>query len=136
LAGRLQRQQALFKQDREFDFLITDAALRWCPNLPRGLVLAQLDRIASLSTLDNVSIGLIPHSSRATTTIPHGFVIYSGRDGDEDTFVTVETVHADLVISNPDDVGLYENRWSLLRQMAFFDHEARRFIATLYPADP
>jgi len=130
VAGRLERQLTLFRDDKRFDFLITEAALRWCPGSSE-LMIPQLDRIASVSTLDNVSIGLIPHREHALTFMSHSFVIYDHHGDDLDTFVEVETSHANLIINDPGDVGLYENRWSLLSQMAIFDGEAREFLAVL-----
>jgi transcriptional regulator with XRE-family HTH domain len=132
LAARLDRQVALYGAGRKFEFLITESALRWSPGSARILA-AQYDRIASLTTLENVSIGLIPLANResAATSIPHSFIIYHGHDGGPDTFVTVETIHADVVVNFPDDVGLYEARWNLLEQTAIFGDEARRFLMTL-----
>lgn len=129
VASRLHRQLAIYNEQRKFDFLITEAALRWRPG-PYKLLLAQLDRIISVSTLDNISIGLIPSSREALTFTSHGFVIYEG-DEDEDRFVGVEIVHANLEIRATSDIGLYHDRWELLRQMAIFDDEARDFLARL-----
>ncbi len=130
VAGRLERQLTLFRDDKRFNFLITEAALRWCPG-PSKLMVPQLDRIASLNTLNNVSIGLIPHHGQALTFMSHNFVIYDHHNDEQDTFVEVETIHANLIINDPGDVGLYENRWSLLSQMAIFDGQARELLAAL-----
>jgi transcriptional regulator with XRE-family HTH domain len=131
VAVRLSRQLAIYEGDKQFQFLITEAALRWRPGPPK-LLLAQLDRIASISTLDNVSIGLIPLANEAHTAISHGFVIFDGYDGDDqDGFVTVETIHANMTVSDPADVALYRNSWDLLHQMAIFEDEARAFLADL-----
>ncbi|MEO3859068.1 helix-turn-helix transcriptional regulator [Acrocarpospora sp. B8E8] len=132
-ASRLFRQEALYEGDRRFDFLITEAALRWRPSSPAQL-LAQWDRLASVSTLDNVSIGLIPHGRQSTVLPLHGFVIYGpvygGDDDTAETFVEVETNHAKLTI--PDfDITLYEKQWSLLTEMAIFDDAAREFLTEL-----
>ncbi|MFC5828493.1 helix-turn-helix domain-containing protein [Nonomuraea insulae] len=143
LAARLDRQLILYDESKEFEFLITEAALRWRPGPPR-LLLAQLDRIASLSTLENVSVGLIPLSAQAVASMTHAFVMFEtddpetahdgaareeGEDEERDTVVTVETVHANLVVKGDESVGLYRTRWSLLRQMAVFDDEARVFLS-------
>ena len=130
VAGRLQRQLAMFDVDRQFDFLITEAALRWRVGPPNMLV-AQLDRIASLCTLENVSIGLIPLSATATTPLSHGFIIYEPDDGDHDPYVTVQTIHANLTVRGVDRMGLYQERWKLLGQMAVFNDEARALLADL-----
>ena len=130
LAGRLDRQLALFQEGKRFDFLITEAALRWRPGSAKFLV-PQLDRIASLSTLDTVSIGLIPQTGQAITFVSHGFVIYGDPNDDEDAFVEAEMIHANLIINDPTDVRLYEERWSQLNEMAIFDDLAREFLVAL-----
>lgn len=132
LAARLDRQLVLYDEAKRFEFLITEAALRWRPGPPRVL-LAQLDRIASLSTLENVSIGLIPLGVEAKVSTAHPFVMLGAdpREVEEDhnTVVTVETVHANLVVQGAENVSLYRIRWSLLREMAIFDDEARAFLS-------
>jgi transcriptional regulator with XRE-family HTH domain len=139
VAGRLDRQLALYEDGRQFDFLITESALRWRPGPPR-LLLAQLDRIASLSTLENVRIGLIPSDVTAVTYTSHGFVIFDGGSDDAasgadedapDPSVTVDVIHAVLHVSGPDDVELYRRRWQLLSEMALFGDQARAFLARL-----
>ncbi|TDB86949.1 XRE family transcriptional regulator [Actinomadura sp. KC216] len=133
VAGRLDRQAALFQSDRRFDFLVTEAALRWRPG-PSRLLLTQLDRIASLSALDNVRLGVIPSNTTAVTYTSHGFVILNGdgsTDDDPDIHVTVETIHARLNVTGPDDVLLYRRRWDLLCEMALFGDDARRFLTRL-----
>jgi transcriptional regulator with XRE-family HTH domain len=127
VAGRLDRQVALFDAAQRFEFLISEAALRWRVG-PEGLLRAQLDRIASVGTLENVSIGLIPQSAHALTHVPHGFVIFESAD-DEDALVMVETVHANLTVGEASQVELYRRQWSLLAQMAVYGAAARDLLA-------
>src|SRR2546421_8046171 len=93
VAGRLNRQTALQRGGR-FEFLVTESALRWCP-IPRRLFVAQLERIHQVSTFESVSIGVIPLDTAAVAAIPPGFVIYGE---DDDAYLTVETVHADVEV--------------------------------------
>jgi len=129
VAGRLDRQLALYETEKEFRFLITEAALRWRPGSPE-LMRPQLDRIASVSTLDNVSVGVIPLAVEAVTMLTHAFVVYDGRD-DQDRLVSVETIHAQLVVKDPGDVALYDQRWDRLAEMAIVGDEACAFIRDL-----
>ncbi len=124
MAARLRRQLVLYEEDRRFEFVITESALRWRPGPPR-LLLAQLDRLSSVSTLDNVSIGVIRLDVEAVTFNTHAFVIYEDHDDGQDAFVEAETVHANLIINEPGNVDLYQKRWALLAEMAVFDEEAR-----------
>lgn len=130
VAGRLDRQAALFDPARRFSFLITEGALRWRAG-PAHVLLSQLDRIASLRTLDNVSIGLIPHAALARTHSPHGFVIFESIDRDGDALVMVETVHANLTVSDPLHVALYRQQWFQLGEMAVFGDAARELLSVI-----
>lgn len=129
VAARLDRQLALYEDGRRFEFLLTEGALRWRPGPPR-MMIAQLDRVAAVSTLDNVSIGLIPFSAEADTFYSHGFALFDS-DGDGDSVALVEVDHAGLTVSAPDDVALYESRWSALRKSALFGDEARGLLDAL-----
>lgn len=128
IASRLHRQLALYDTDRQFEFLITEAALRWRPG-PVRLQLAQLHHVASISTLDNVTVGLIPLGVEATTLITHGFVLYESEG--KDAWVSVETIHADMTVAAPEHMEIYRSRWSLLREMALFDAAAQQFLSKI-----
>jgi len=129
VAARVDRQQLMFDPDRQFDFLVAEGALHWRPG-PAHVLLGQLDRIASIMTLENVSIGLIRYDQEAVTLISHGFVIYEGTE-DNMGFVTVEAIHASITVNDPRDVEVYRNRWSALREMAIFGEDARAYLTTL-----
>jgi transcriptional regulator with XRE-family HTH domain len=128
VAGRLDRQVALFDPARQFEFLITEAALRWRIG-PVSLLRAQLDRIASVSTLENVSMGLIPQTAPALTHVPHGFVIFEPAGDEDDALVLVETVHANLTVGEASQVELYHRQWSLLARTAVYGAAARALLA-------
>jgi transcriptional regulator with XRE-family HTH domain len=127
LATRMQRQLVLFDIERSFEFLITEAALRWRPG-PASLMVAQLDRILSLSTLDNISIGIIPIDQEAMTPMEHVFVCYEREEGDPAAFVEVEMIHDNVVLRDPSQVAYYRHRWSLLSQAAVFEDDARQIL--------
>lgn len=131
IAGRLDRQIALFDQSQRFGFLITETALRLRVG-PPPMMLGQLDRIGSLGTLENVSIGLIPQDAPVVTHVPHGFVIFESADREAvDALVLVETVHANLTVSEPGHVELYRRQWSLLDEMAVYETEASELLAAI-----
>ncbi|MEV0386331.1 helix-turn-helix transcriptional regulator [Nonomuraea sp. NPDC050643] len=130
VAARLQRQLALYDESRTFEFLITEAALRLRPG-PVRLLLAQLDRIASLSTLENVRIGLIPQDEEAVVCPPHGFTLYESDGSAGDSFVEVEVTHMRLTVRDADDIATYHRQWSTLTAMAIYGDAAREFLAKL-----
>ncbi|GLY79703.1 helix-turn-helix domain-containing protein [Actinoallomurus iriomotensis] len=129
VAARLDRQLVLHEDGRQFEFLIGEGALRWRPGSPSEAI-AQLDRVAVLSTLDNVSIGLVPFS-KADTPFSHGFSIYDDGGDDENALVLVENDHGWQTLRSANDVTVYEIRWSTLRKAAIFGDEARAFLGAL-----
>jgi transcriptional regulator with XRE-family HTH domain len=131
VAARLRRQLALYEEDKQFHLLISEAALRWRPG-PARVLLAQVDRIATVSTLDNVTIGLLLYSREMTACPAHSFAIYEeNEDGDSNAYAEVETTHANLIVSHPADVALYQRKWAMLSQTAIFQDEAREFLTRL-----
>ncbi|MFD0000296.1 helix-turn-helix domain-containing protein [Nocardia sp. NPDC127526] len=127
LAARLDRQRVLYDPAKRFEFLITEAALRFRPG-PHRMLLAQLDRIISIETLDTVSIGIIPQDIEASTTIPHGFVIYENEDH---ALASAEPIPGSMVTRGPELVDAHRRRWAALTRMAVFDSDAREFLAEL-----
>lgn len=113
-AARLERQLALFDTDRRFEFLIGECALHWNPAPSTDLLVAQLDRVASLAAMDNVYIGVLPIDGQAVATPWSNFVIYEG----EETFVMMELIHAGVRIADPEDVELYRCLYDRLRERA------------------
>ncbi len=130
VGGRLHRQLALYDESKQFEFLVTEAALRWRPG-PVTVLLPQLDRIQSVSTLDNVLFGVIPMNVESTVPPSHGFALYDHKEDDRDTFAEIETIHATVAVNDTLDVDRYERRWSSLQQMALFGDEARVFLTAL-----
>lgn len=127
LAARLDRQRVLYDPAKRFEFLITEAALRFRPG-PHRVLLAQLDRIISIETLDTVTIGVIPQDIEASTTIPHGFVIYENEDH---AIASAEPIPGSMVSRGPEIVDAHRRRWAALTRMAVFDSDARAFLAGL-----
>ncbi|MEU0541313.1 helix-turn-helix transcriptional regulator [Nocardia sp. NPDC005978] len=127
LAARLERQQVLYDPAKRFEFLITEAALRFRPG-PYRMLLAQLDRTISIETLDTVEIGVIPQDIEASTTIPHGFVIYENEDH---AIASAEPIAGNLVTRGPELVDAHRRRWTALTGMALFDNDAREFLTEL-----
>lgn len=126
---RLDRQQILYDQTHTFEFILTEAALRWRPG-PRELLIAQLDRIASVATLSNVSIGVVPLDVEAQTIPWHGFTLNEDVI-DGEPFVQVETMHAYLTVARPEDVELYRRQYAVLRESAATGQHLTDFLSAL-----
>jgi len=129
VTARLDRQAILYDDARHLDFVIAEAALRWRLGPPQ-MMLAQLDRVASLATLPSVTVGIIPQAAEVAAWHIHGFAILDDRSGGA-PLVRVETLTTGLSISDPDAVERYRQAFGLLRDAAVFDDEAGALIRAL-----
>lgn len=126
VASRMQRQEILYDATRRFDFLIAEIALR----LPLGgpeVLRPQFDRIAQVSTLENVTIGVIPMDVPPSAIGWHPFVIYEDVV-EGDPFVRIEMAHGMSTIDRPDDVTLYQSLADTLAGDAVYGSDARTLL--------
>lgn len=130
VAERMQRQQILYDETRSFEFIITEAALRWRPAPPHVLA-AQLAHVSSVATLGNVSLGLVPADAEMRAVPWCGFTLYEDRSEDQPPFVAIETAHAGLIVSDPEDVAIYRNQLKLLRGSAVYGEHASVMLARI-----
>lgn len=119
--GRMQRQEMLYRSDKRFHFVLTEAALRFrlCDT---DVLLAQLDRLVSLSALRNVRLGIIGFATRPVVAPWHGFWLL---DTDR---VMVETYSAELNLAQPQEIALYSSIFEQLAGTASYGSEARAII--------
>jgi transcriptional regulator with XRE-family HTH domain len=119
--GRIQRQEILYRPDKRFHFVLTEAALR-IRLCPPEIMLGQLDRLISLSALPNVKLGVIGFQTQYATSPWHGFWMY---DTDR---VLVETYSAALTLAQPPEIGLYARVFDELAAVASYGRAARAII--------
>jgi transcriptional regulator with XRE-family HTH domain len=127
VAARVERQQSLYDVGRQFDFLVTEAALRWRPGTT-SLLAAQLDRVSTLSTLSNVEIGVLPLNATSDVPYTHAFTMYELPGDEIGELVDVEVIHGSLQLFDDEDIDAYRRRWSKLRRVAVYGHGARALL--------
>jgi len=132
VAERLERQTILYDQGKQFEFLLTEAALRWRPGPPE-LMRAQLDRVISVASLPNVSLGVLPFDIESPDAYLHPFVVF---ELGEDTFVNVETYSAGIQVHDPQEVEVYRRTLDRFRAAAKWADSAVREIQTIMPHPP
>jgi transcriptional regulator with XRE-family HTH domain len=130
VTARLERQQALHDPKRRFEFLMTEAALRWRPG-PREVLTAQLDHIAALATLETIEFGIIPADAEMHAITRCGFILYEDRNDGEPAVAFVETPHAALYASDPADVELYRDQLGLFRASGIYGAEALEIVRAI-----
>ncbi|MCZ9348137.1 helix-turn-helix domain-containing protein [Streptomyces sp. TRM76130] len=119
--GRLERQAVLYDNAKSLRFIITEPVLRW-RIVPPQIMAAQLDRIVSISRLPHVDIRIVPLRTQQRDIANHAFVI---RD---DRMATVETVHAEVVVTDPRDVGLYVEKFEGFERVALSGDHMRGLV--------
>lgn len=121
VAARVQRQNILYRPDKRFHFVLTEAALRYrlCPP---EIMLGQLDRLISFSQLPNVKLGIIGFETAYVVAPAHGFWIL---DADR---VMVETFSAELNLAQPQEITLYGGIFEQLAAVASYGRSARGII--------
>jgi transcriptional regulator with XRE-family HTH domain len=100
ISARLERQEVVYDASKTLRFVITEPVLRWLI-VPPLVMAGQIDRLISLTRLPNIDLRVVPLVGAKHDIPNHAFVI---RD---DRAVAVETVHAEVVVTDPRDVALY-----------------------------
>lgn len=121
LGGRLERQAVLYDNTKTLQFIVTEPVLRW-RIVSAQMMASQLDRIVSVSRLPHVDIRVVPLRARQRDIANHAFVI---RD---DRMVTVETIHAEVVVTDPRDVALYVQKYKGFEQVALSGDGMRSMV--------
>jgi transcriptional regulator with XRE-family HTH domain len=125
--ARMQRQQALYTPGRSFHFLLWEPALHMLL-CPRDVMAGQLDRLLGTFGMSTVELGIVPLSADLTVVPTHGFWLFDER------LVMVETIGAELRLTDPAELSLYRTVWDELAQVAVSGHEAHRLIGRAHAA--
>lgn len=118
--ARMDRQRVLYDTAKTFEFVVTEAAFRLLP-CPRPVMLGQLDRLVTASTLENVTLGIVPFDVELSVAPVVGFLAV-------DDVTIVETVTGEDTIS-AEESARYAQVFDLLMGEARTGDEARQLIA-------
>lgn len=121
VAKRLERQRYLYEGGRIFNVLLGEQALysnHGGPEVMRG----QLDRLMAVLALPRLSLGIVPRSAPLQMWHGHGFSMF------DDKLVRVETVSAEMSVTQPGEIELYMKTFELHRQSAVYGRAARGLI--------
>lgn len=121
---RMQRQEVLYRPGKRLHFVMTEAALRYrlCP--PEVLA-GQLDRLVALCSMNTIHVGIIGFDADLAESPKHGFWIF------DDQRVLVETIGAELTLTQPQEIALYGQVFDRLARAAAYGAEARRRITRI-----
>ena len=120
--ARMQRQDMLYRPDKRFHFVITEAALRYRLVEP-DIMIGQLDRLMAMTSMRNVRLGIIDFKTRYVTDPRHGFWVY------DDQLVQFEAYSAEINLRQPQEIELYTNIFEHLASVASYGGEARAILS-------
>lgn len=120
--ARMQRQEMLYRPDKRFHFVITEAALRY-RLVGRDIMIGQLDRLMAMTSMRNVKLGIIDFKTQYVTDPRHGFWIY------DDQLVQFESYSAEINLRQPQEIELYSGIFEHLAAVASYGSEARAIIS-------
>jgi transcriptional regulator with XRE-family HTH domain len=120
LAARLDRQSILYRGRHRFHFVIAEQALRTIVGGP-DVMIEQLDRLLVAMTLPRVVLGVVPLDTDYRIPLMN-FTIFDRK------MVQVETITAQLTITQPREVALYERAFTALTEQAVIGTKARELI--------
>ena len=121
MSARLERQEVLYNEDKTLRFVITEPVLRWLI-VPTPVMAGQLDRLMSLTRLPNIDLRVVPLAGAQQDIPNHAFVVRDDRS------VSVETVHAKVVVTDPRDVALYVAKFDGFAERALSGEALKPFL--------
>ncbi|GGQ01898.1 hypothetical protein GCM10010233_17610 [Streptomyces pseudogriseolus] len=121
VAERVERQSLLYEPGRESVFVLTEAVLRTWPGAP-SLMLAQLDRLLAVESLETVRLGVIPWR-RPVPVLPRlGFTLCDDRS------VVLEGFPVERLSNEAGDLARYEELFGQFEGAAVFGGEVRELL--------
>lgn len=120
LGARLERQQVLYRGNHRFYFILGEQVLH-TRVATAYVMLEQLDRLLTAMSLPRVVIGILPTKAHYRTPV-NNFIMFDSR------MVQVETISAELTITQPSEIALYDKAFHRLKNQAIHGQDARAMI--------
>jgi transcriptional regulator with XRE-family HTH domain len=121
IAKRLDRQAALYNPAKRFTFILTEAAVRWQLCEPQVMAV-QMGRLASLSELPNIRLGVIPLDSYVPDGPLNTFTVYDER------IATAETFGGVIMMRDPRDVTYHLELFTFFERYAVTGDKVRALL--------
>lgn len=119
--ARIERQKILYQGGHRFHMVFCETALT-LGIAPADVLVGQLDRLLAVSTLTRVHLGIIPTRAAHKFLPLHGFWIL------DNTTVLIETISAEIKLTQPRDIAVYAKAFGRLASSAVYGRDARDLI--------
>ncbi|MEV0550540.1 helix-turn-helix transcriptional regulator [Nocardia salmonicida] len=121
VAARIERQRVLYHGRHRFWFVIAEQVLHTTAGDDQ-VMLGQLDRLQTVMELARVSLAIVPAAAVYRAPTINGFVMF------DDRLVQVETISAELNVTQPREIRLYARAFDVLARQAVTGERARTLI--------
>jgi transcriptional regulator with XRE-family HTH domain len=126
--ARMERQRILYRGDHRLHLLLAEQCL-YTLVVDRSTTAGQLDRLLTVQGLARVSLGIIPRAARFNV-LANSFIIF------DNTKVMVETISAELTVTQSREIALYAKAFHALSARAVYGTDARSLIVAALNALP
>ncbi|MFW5418443.1 helix-turn-helix domain-containing protein [Nocardiopsis sp. CNT-189] len=128
VAARMERNRVLHRGGHRFALVLEESVLHQRIGDAEAMA-GQLGHLLSVMSLPSVSLGVIPHTARGRGVWPlETFTVF------DSSRVHVELLSAQVTVTAPGEVGLYERAFAEQARAAVFGRAARRVIAAALDA--
>ncbi len=121
VATRMERQRVIYHGGKRFIVVLEEQALRTWFGAAETQA-GQLDRLLALTSLPNVSLGIVPMMTERIAVGSTGFWIF------DDALVALETPTASIEVNRPQELELYVQMFEALKTPAVYGRAARDLI--------
>lgn len=118
---RMERQRVIYHGAKRFVVVLEEQALRTWFGAAETQA-GQLDRLLALTSLPNVSLGIVPMMTERIAVGSTGFWIF------DDALVALETPTASIEVNRPQELELYARMFEALKAPAVYGRGARDLI--------
>ncbi|AYF73123.1 XRE family transcriptional regulator [Nocardia yunnanensis] len=120
VAKRMERQQILYRRNHRFHFVLAEQALLTTVGDDRTMI-GQLDRLLAVIGMPRVLLGIVPAESPYQVSMTNFTMFDNSR-------VMVETVTAELTVTQPREIAQYGRAFDVLAGQSVSGDEARALI--------
>jgi hypothetical protein len=121
VAARVARSRFLYEGGHRYVVLIEESVLRYRTAGPEAMR-GQLRHLLAVMPLASVSLGIIPFTAQRTVWPLEAFYVH------DDTTAVVETLTAEIKVTQPREVADYMKAFAGLQEMAVYGDTARALI--------
>ena len=123
VVARVRRQRVVYEGDHQLAVLMEESALRARIG-STDVMVGQLAHLLTIGTMPRVSLGIIPTTAQRGMWPTEGFWIFDNER------VQVELVSAEVTVTQPREILLYERTFAELGKIAVYGAQARQLVTS------